>query len=120
MSKRILIVDDEPEIVELVESRLLSNGFEVLKSYDGADGLVKATKNHPDLIILDIGMPKMNGCYFIREMKLSDELKNIPVLILTAKGDLEDLFKIEGVKEYMVKPFNSDELVEKVKELVGV
>jgi len=111
MSKRILVVDDEPDIVEVVRLRLEANNYEVIAAYDGEEGLRKARNEQPDLIILDILMPEMDGYTFVRELKADESIKDIPIVVLTAKDKMRDLFAIEGIKDYIVKPFKGEELV---------
>lgn len=115
--KKILVVDDEGEIRDLLETRLKANGYDVVTASDGVEGLVKAKDEKPNLIILDVSMPNMDGYSFIRELQ-KENLKNIPVLVFTARPHLQDLFKIEGIHNYMIKPFNADEFLSKVKDLI--
>src|SRR4051812_48371106 len=112
VSKKILVVDDDPTSVRLVQGFLEGNGYQVSVAGDGEQALEILGRNKPDLIVLDIQMPKMNGYAFILEAKkLGDDHKNIPIVVLTAKDGMTDLFKIEGAKEYIVKPFNPDQLL---------
>ena len=115
-AKRILIVDDEPHLVKLVKLRLEANGYEVATALNGLEGLKEAEENHPDLIIVDVMMPKMDGYTFVKNIRVRDELKAIPIIVLTVKNKLENLFKAEGVKDYIVKPFDAENLLEKVKK----
>jgi CheY-like chemotaxis protein len=117
VSKRILVIDDDPTSVRLLQRCLESNGYEVLDAGDGEEGFEILRHNKTDLIILDIQMPKMNGYAFILEVKkLGPEYKNIPIVIVTAKEGMTDLFKVEGAKEYIVKPFDSEQLLTVVKK----
>jgi two-component system alkaline phosphatase synthesis response regulator PhoP len=120
MSKKILVADDDPHIVEMVKSRLQANGYEVINASDGQEALDKALNHKPDLIIVDILMPNMDGYTFVKEARASEGIKNIPIIILTAKDKMKDLFEIEGVKDYVVKPFKSEELLEKVAKYFNV
>ena len=117
--KKILVIDDEADIVELVKNRLESDHYLVITACDGDDGLKKLNAEKPDLIILDIGMPQVDGYTFIRELKSNHELKPVPVIILTARDQMQDLFKVEGVVDYITKPFTAEKLLEKVRELIG-
>lgn len=115
MAKKILLVDDEVDLVELLKIRLESNGYDVLAAHNGKECLHEAKANLPDLIILDVLMPEMDGYTTLRELKKEDETKDIPVIILTAKGKMRDLFEVEGIDDYMVKPFDDDELLLRIK-----
>jgi DNA-binding response OmpR family regulator len=115
--KKILIVDDEVDLVETIRFPLENEGFTVLVSYNGEDALNKARKEKPDLIILDIMLPKLDGYKVCRLLKFDERYKHIPILILTAKIQEKDkiLGKETGADEYITKPFDLDELLEKVK-----
>ena len=112
--KKILVIDDELELVDMLKIRLEANNYEVVAAVDGEEGMEKAKSEKPDLIILDIMMPKKDGYTFIKEMRTEQGIKSTPVIILTAKEKMKDLFAIEGVKDYIVKPFESAELLEKI------
>ena len=111
MPKKILVIDDDKTFVKMVRSSLEVNHFDVISAFDGDEGLEKAKTLNPDLIILDIEMPKMDGYTFMLEMKKIVGKKDIPILIITAKESMQDIFKMEGVKEYIVKPVNSNQLM---------
>lgn len=118
--KRILIVDDERDLVETLIFRLESEGYDVSVAYDGQEGLEKAKKDKPDLILLDVMMPKLNGYQVCRELKSSDATKKIVVIMLTAKAQESDKFwgMETGADAYVTKPFESGELLSKIAELV--
>lgn len=109
---RILIVDDEPDIVESLEVMLLKKGYEVLSASSGDDGLEKAKQEQPDLILLDVMMPVMDGFEVCRNLKRLPSTQHIPVLLLTALHELEDKVKgLEaGADDFVTKPFNDAEL----------
>lgn len=119
--KKILVVDDEGELVKGLQIRLEASGFEVIAAFDGQEGLEKARDEKPDLILLDVMMPKMNGYQVCRELKNDENTKNIVVIMLTAKGQESDKFwgKEVGANDYVIKPFESSELMEKIKELLN-
>ena len=112
--KKILIIDDDPEIVNLTKSRLEANHYQVVTASNGEEGARLTAKENPDLIIVDIKMPKADGYTFVRSLKKDETHKKIPVIVLTAYGAMKDMFEIEGVDGYMVKPFKADELLDKV------
>ncbi|MFH1360549.1 MAG: response regulator [Candidatus Omnitrophota bacterium] len=119
MSKKILVIDDEPDLVDVVKARLELNHYQVISAKDGQEGLEKVKKEKPDLVILDIMMPRMDGYTFVLEFKKIADLKKTPIIVLTAKDQLQDIFKVEGVTEYVVKPFESEKLIEKVDRLLA-
>ena len=115
--KKILIVDDEVDLVETVRFPLEMEGFDVLVSYNGEDALSQARKEKPDLIILDLMLPKLDGYKVCRLLKFDQRYKHIPILMLTAKTQEKDktLGMETGADEYITKPFEMDVLMEKVK-----
>ena len=118
MSKRILIADDETDIVETLQFMLEVEGFECLTAYNGEDALNLAKREMPDLLILDVMMPKINGYKVCRLLKFDAKYKNIPILMVTARSQEEDKMIGEepGADEYITKPFKINDLVEKVKK----
>lgn len=115
--KKILIVDDEADIIEILQFMLESNGYECIKAFDGEEGLKLAREANPDLIILDVMMPKINGYKISRLLKYDNKYKNIPILMITARSQKEDKIIGEetGADEYITKPFQIDYVLEKVK-----
>ena len=115
--KKILIVDDEVDLVETIRFPLEIEGFDTLVSYNGEDALNQARKEKPDLIILDLMLPKLDGYKVCRLLKFDERYKDIPILMLTAKTQEKDkiLGKETGADEYITKPFEMDYLLEKVK-----
>jgi DNA-binding response OmpR family regulator len=115
--KKILVVDDEADLVETVRFPLEMEGFNVLVSYNGEDALNQARKEKPDLIILDLMLPKLDGYKVCRLLKFDERYKHIPILMLTAKTQEKDkiLGMETGADEYITKPFEMDDLMEKVK-----
>lgn len=111
--KRILIVDDEQDIVESLKFVLESADFTCYCAYNGEDGLRLAKELVPDLIILDVMMPKINGYKISRLLKYDAKYKNIPILMVTARSQEEDKLIGEetGADEYITKPFDLDEVV---------
>jgi DNA-binding response OmpR family regulator len=115
--KKILIVDDEVDLVETVRYPLEMEGFNVLVSYNGEDALSQARKEKPDLILLDLMLPKLDGYKVCRLLKFDERYRNIPILMLTAKTQEKDkaLGMETGANDYITKPFDLDKLMEKVK-----
>ena len=116
--KKILIVDDEQDIVETLKFMLEAQGYECYCAYDGETGLSMAKEIIPDLMILDVMMPKMNGYKISRLIKYDAKYKDIPILMITARSQEEDklIGQETGANEYITKPFDLDEVIEKVKE----
>jgi DNA-binding response OmpR family regulator len=122
MAKRILLVDDEPQIVMLVASRLKASGYDVITAVDGEDGLCQAQAEHPDLIILDLMMPKKDGYEVCAILKGDARYQKIPVLLFTAKaGKEEKRVGLEdcGADGFLTKPFEPEALLSKVSEMLG-
>jgi len=115
--KRILVVDDEVDLVETVRFSLELEGWDVLVAYNGEEGLNQARKENPDLILLDLMLPKLDGYKVCRLLKFDERFKHIPILMLTAKTQEKDkiLGKETGADEYITKPFDMDEVMIKVK-----
>lgn len=116
--KKILIVDDEQDIVESLKFVLEASNFNCYTADNGEDGLRLAKELTPDLIILDVMMPKINGYKISRLLKYDAKYKNIPILMVTARSQEEDKLIGEetGADEYITKPFELDDVVKKVEE----
>jgi OmpR family response regulator RpaB len=114
---KILVVDDEASIRQIIEARLKMTGFEVLTAVDGVDALECYHAEHPDLIVLDIMMPRMDGLHVCREIRKKDM---IPMIMLTAKSDIADrIHALEmGADDYMIKPFSPRELDARIKAVL--
>ncbi|MCQ9206426.1 MAG: response regulator [Omnitrophica bacterium] len=118
--KRILVVDDEVEIVRAVEIRLKQADYETLSAYDGMEGLKKARKEKPDLIILDLMLPKMDGYKVCALLKKDTKYSAIPVILFSARAQESDkqLGEEVGADAYITKPFEQQALLGKIKELL--
>jgi len=116
MNPKILLVDDEPDIVEFLEYNLVQEGFEVIKAYDGIEALEKLSEN-PDLIILDVLMPKLDGYQTCKKIRENDQFKDTPVLFLTAKtSEVDEITGLNlGADDYVQKPISPKKLVARVK-----
>ncbi len=120
MSKCLLFVDDELTVADIAKRKLEDLGYEVMTAQDGEEALEVLKKRIPDLILLDIQMPKMNGYTFLIEKAKVPEYDSIPVVVLTAYGEMEPLFKRHRVKAYLLKPLKLQELLDKVQSILGV
>ncbi|MDD5225996.1 MAG: response regulator [Candidatus Omnitrophica bacterium] len=122
MKKKILVVDDEPDIQTIVGGRLTALGFEVLMAKDGQEGLNLARKESPDVILLDLMLPKLDGFKVCRMLKFDKAFENIPIIIFSAKGSDADkkLATQSGADAYMVKPFDLNLFTQTIQKLTGV
>ncbi len=113
----VLVIDDSPNNLAVIARHLEDNGFEVMIARDGEDGVIKAARGLPDLILLDIMMPGMDGFETCKRLKSTSDTKEIPVLFMTALDSVEDKLRgfEEGGVDYIVKPFNEHEAVARVK-----
>jgi len=118
---KILIVDDEPDLVETIRFSLELEGYNVLVASNGEEGLNVARQEKPDLILLDLMLPKLDGYKVCRLLKFDERYKHIPILMLTAKTQEKDkiLGKETGANEYITKPFDMDELMAKIKSYLS-
>lgn len=118
-SRKILVVDDERHIVRLVQVNLERAGYQVIAAFDGKEALKKIGSEKPDLVVLDVMMPYMDGFQVLKQMKAEAATKDIPVIMLTAKAQDADVFRgwASGVDMYLTKPFNPLELMTFVKRI---
>lgn len=116
----ILVVDDEQDLLDLIEYNLKKEGFDVLKAEDGEEGIAVARKHSPDLILLDIMMPKMDGLEAVEVIRNDDELSPIPIIFLTARGD--EKTEVEGLDkggdDYITKPISTTKLISRIKAVL--
>ena len=119
--KKILVVDDEVDLVKTIQFALEAEGYQVLVSYNGEDALNQSRKEKPDLILLDLMLPKLDGYKVCRLLKFDEQYKHIPIMMLTAKTQQKDrLLGMEtGADEYITKPFDMEALIEKVKKYLS-
>lgn len=119
-SKRVLVVDDEPDIVELVSYNLKKEGFQVSSASDGEEALVKIRKGRLDFLILDLMLPGLQGMELCRILRNDPKTRNLPIVMLTAKGEEVDrILGLEiGADDYITKPFSPRELVARVKAVL--
>ena len=121
MSKQtILVVDDERDLLDLIEYNLKKEGFKVLKAENGEEGINKAKEHRPDLILLDIMMPKMDGLEAVEIMRKDEDLKKTPIIFLTARSD--EKTEIDGLNkggdDYITKPISTTKLVSRIKAVL--
>ncbi len=121
MSKKILVADDEPNIVISLEYLLKREGYTVLLARDGMEALERIARERPDLVLLDVMMPHKSGFEVCQAVRANEDLQATKILMLTAKGRDTDVAKgtALGADDYMTKPFSTRELVEKVAKLLG-
>ena len=119
--KKILIVDDKLEVVELVTATLEGEGYQIISASDGREALEKIGKEKPDLVLLDIVMPKMDGLEALSQLKKDPVLKEIPIIMLTAKGQKSDQEKGKelGATGYIIKPFSPSALLKRIEEILA-
>lgn len=118
--KRVLVVDDEADLVELLECRLEDNDYNVSKAYDGLEALEKARKEKPDLVLLDLMLPKIDGYKVCKLLKADNLHANLPIILLSAKAQQEDirLGREAGADAYITKPFAPEELLGRIRQLI--
>ncbi len=119
--KRILVVEDMPESLMILRIRLEAYGYEVVSATDGEEGLKKARDLRPDLILLDVMLPKMDGFTVSRLLKFDEEFEDIPIIMLTARGQEKDkdIGKNVGADMYFVKPYDHAKLVAAIEQLTS-
>jgi two-component system alkaline phosphatase synthesis response regulator PhoP len=117
--KRVLIVEDSPNIVMLEKISLQASGYQVLVAVDGLEGLKMAAGEYPDLILLDLLLPKLNGYLFLKALHDNPALAYIPVLITSAKAQANDLARVKcfNIRGYLIKPFTAAEMLTKIAEI---
>jgi two-component system, OmpR family, alkaline phosphatase synthesis response regulator PhoP len=120
MAKKILVVDDEPDVLKILSLRLEKTGYEVIRGKDGREALDLARQIIPDLIMLDVYMPDMNGDDVARVLKKDKDLKHIPIILISATATaLDQKAKECGADGHVTKPFEPEELMGTVKKLLG-
>jgi two-component system response regulator VicR len=121
--KVVVCIEDEPEMIELVKLILERKGFNIVGAVGGQEGLDTVRELKPDLVLLDLMMPDMDGWEVYQKMKADDELKNIPVIVVTAKAQSIDKvlgLHIAKVDDYVTKPFGPQELQQSVNKVLGL
>jgi DNA-binding response OmpR family regulator len=120
--RRVLVVDDDPLLVKLVQTALAAEGLEVIAASNGAEALLAVDSQHPDLIVLDVAMPVLDGFETLRALRAKPETASLPVIMLTARQSDADVVKgwSTGADLYITKPFEVQELVLATKRLLEV
>ncbi len=121
--KKIVCIEDEPEMIDLVRLILGRRGFELIGAIGGREGLETVRRVKPDLVLLDLMMPDMDGWEIYQHMKADEELRDIPVIIVTAKAQSIDKvlgLHIAKVDDYITKPFGPQELIDSVNRVLGI
>ena len=116
-AKKILVADDEQQLALAVKIRLQSKGYTVVTASDGQQALQLAAQEKPDLIILDVLMPVMDGYSCLREINTKFGRGKIPVIVLTARDRMKDLFELEGIEDYVIKPFDHEDLLIRIERV---
>jgi DNA-binding response OmpR family regulator len=121
-AKRVVCIEDEPEMIDLVRLILGRKGFEVIGANGGVEGLEAVRREKPDLVLLDLMMPDMDGWEVYQQIKADEDLRHIPVVVVTAKAQSIDKvlgLHIAKVDDYITKPFGPQELLESVAKILG-
>ena len=121
MTSKVLLIDDDPLILALLSHKLNARGFVVDTAEDGATGLERASAGRPDLIVLDMMMPVLDGRAVLQELRRDPALRETPVIVLTSRSreaDVVDMLRL-GASDYLVKPFSPDELTVRIERLVN-
>lgn len=119
--KKILIVDDDENIIQTLKMRLEINGYKIITASNGLEGAEKAQQEKPDLIILNVMMPKLDGIMTTLKLKGLPEMKSIPIIIMTGIKEKDNmvLARHVGASDYITKPFESSELLKKIDKLLS-
>ncbi|MBU1147690.1 MAG: response regulator [Candidatus Omnitrophica bacterium] len=119
--KRVLVVDDDRDLIKMLKLRIEAEGFEFMSAEDGETMLKVMETKKPDVVILDIMLPKVDGYTALREMRKKEEFKDIPVIILSAKEKRKvgDLFALEDIAFFVEKPYDTRDLMQKIKSAIS-
>lgn len=120
MGRKVLVADDDRALTHLLSTYLIEQGYDVSVAHDGDEALRKLEQEHPDLVVLDIVMPKVNGYSLLFAMRKIEGVIKTPVIVITSKPEMADIFMVEGVREYMIKPVSPKDLADNIrKHLAG-
>lgn len=120
-SKKILLVDDSATILMMQQMILKKEGYTLIVAHDGAEGVAKARAEKPDLVLMDVMMPRMNGFEALEAIRADDEVGAIPVIMVTTRAEAENVENgyLGGCNDYVTKPINGPELLAKIRDLIG-
>ena len=121
MAKKILVVDDEPDILKMVTFRLKKEGYEFITAVDGQEALDLINRQRPDLVLLDLRLPVVDGYEVCKRLKTNEDLRQIPVILVTASSAAEIAEKTKDFQadDYLIKPFEPEELLDKIKKFIN-
>ncbi|HNV23418.1 MAG TPA: response regulator [Candidatus Omnitrophota bacterium] len=119
MAQKILLIDDDRINLKIIQPQLVNQGFEVFLAFNGAEGLKVAVEKMPDLIVLDVEMPEMNGYTFMVNKNKDERIKSIPVIVLTSHQENQPIFQLKGVKAYLIKPIDVNRLLDRIQGVLG-
>ena len=116
--KTVLIVDDEEDFADMIQMRLEANNYRVVVAHDGLSGIETAKTEQPSAVLLDVMMPGIDGFKTLHEMKMDSEIRDIPVIMLTAKGESKSILRAQqsGAVDYLIKPVDSDRMLALLKK----
>ena len=121
MSHKILIIDDEPDALNLLETRLKANNFEVITALGPKEGFARLQEGVPDLIILDVLMPKMTGYDFVRELRgFSEDYRKIPIIVTSARKGMKEFFNSWEIHSFIAKPYEAEELMKAIRSALRI
>ncbi len=120
MAKKVLVIDDQLFVLRVIESKLKNGGLEVITAVDGVEGLKKAFKEKPDLIIIDIMMPKVDGFEVYRKLQKDSQTQKIPIIFLTALGEEREELKEIGPAAVITKPFSPRQMLNTVNSILNL
>lgn len=115
--KKILVADDEAQLALAIKIRLQSKGYQVVTASDGKAAIELAEQEKPDLVILDVLMPGMDGYSCVRALNTKFGRGKLPIIMLTARDKMKDLFELEGIEDYVIKPFDHEDLLVRIERV---
>ncbi len=115
--KKILVADDEQQLALAIKIRLQSKGYQVVTASDGKGAIELAEQEKPDLVILDVLMPGMDGYSCVRALNAKFGRGKLPIIMLTARDKMKDLFELEGIEDYVIKPFDHEDLLVRIERV---
>ena len=117
--KCVLIVDDDGSLVQELQTFLEAKGFDVIHALDGETALVKMQEMVPDIILLDIVLPKVDGFTVAKKIRYNEKTRQVPIIVFSAQEAMKELFAIEGINDYMVKPVDRENLLNLITQRTG-